>query len=462
MTRTVPAAPGGRAARALLLAGLLAVVVVAVLLVRGGGSSATHRILLPDAGQLVDGNEVQVGGRRVGLVTGIELTDGYRAEVRFEVTDEDLLPLHEGTTAAVRVVSMSGMANRVVSLTPGPSSAPELQDGAALPVDAVTTPVELDQFFDVFQPRTREGLRRIFRGGSRTLAGRERDANVALRRLAPALGSGRRLFAELAGDGEALERLLRSGSRTVGALARERQSLTSAVSHLRTTSAALADEGAALEQTLDRLPGTFSRVRATFGEVRTTLDRLDPLVAASKPAARDGLPLLRELRPMAAELVPTVRDASRLARGPRSGDDLLELLASLRPLARAGVPALEAARRSSNASRPVAAFVRPYAPEITGWFRTFSGATAIYDANGHVARTQGVLNLNSPTDLPTALAPIRSLLQLTAPLLGLHHTTPTKVRRCPGANFQTLPDRSNRYRDGGTLDCDPEAVVPGG
>ena len=43
--------------------------------------------------------------------------------------DDDLAPLHDGTTATIRATSLSGIANRYVSLKPGPNSAQEIADG---------------------------------------------------------------------------------------------------------------------------------------------------------------------------------------------------------------------------------------------------------------------------------------------------------------------------------------------
>ena len=75
---------------------------------------------------------MQIGGRRIGSVKKIELTDDNQAEVTIDV-EEPYAPLHEGTTAIIRLTSLSGVANRYVALSPGPNNAPELQDGAVHP-----------------------------------------------------------------------------------------------------------------------------------------------------------------------------------------------------------------------------------------------------------------------------------------------------------------------------------------
>jgi phospholipid/cholesterol/gamma-HCH transport system substrate-binding protein len=67
------------AARGAALGALvLAVAVVAVLLLRGDGGS-TYKLRFENAGQLVTDDDVQVGGRRIGSVRRIKLTDDNQA-----------------------------------------------------------------------------------------------------------------------------------------------------------------------------------------------------------------------------------------------------------------------------------------------------------------------------------------------------------------------------------------------
>ena len=108
-------------ARGVAVAALaLAIVLVAVLLLRGGG---THQydLVFQNAGQLVKDDDVQVGGRRIGSVRKITLTDDNQAKVHVEI-QEPYAPLREGTKAIIRLTSLSGIANRYVSISPGPDS----------------------------------------------------------------------------------------------------------------------------------------------------------------------------------------------------------------------------------------------------------------------------------------------------------------------------------------------------
>src|SRR5215208_7586574 len=138
-------------ARGVAVAALaLAIVLVAVLLLRGGG---THQydLVFQNAGQLVKDDDVQVGGRRIGSVRKITLTDDNQAEITISVQD-GYAPLHAGTTALIRATSLSGIANRYVALTPGPNSNRKLPEGARLGTDETTSIVDLDQLFNTLDP----------------------------------------------------------------------------------------------------------------------------------------------------------------------------------------------------------------------------------------------------------------------------------------------------------------------
>src|SRR3546814_20530829 len=59
-----------------------------------------------DVGDLVTGHSVQVADVRVGSITGIELTDDYRAKVTMEI--KDALDLPADSEALLRTTSLQG------------------------------------------------------------------------------------------------------------------------------------------------------------------------------------------------------------------------------------------------------------------------------------------------------------------------------------------------------------------
>ncbi len=115
--------------RALTLAALGLAVVAAAVLMFGAGEGYRVHLTLDNAGQLVEGNQVKVGGRPVGLVESIELQDDARARIEVSIEDE-LAPLHEGSVMTLRATSLSGIANRYLALEPGRNDEPEIPTAA--------------------------------------------------------------------------------------------------------------------------------------------------------------------------------------------------------------------------------------------------------------------------------------------------------------------------------------------
>ena len=293
----------------------------------GGGYKVTA--VFDDAGQLVVGNQVRVGGRAVGSIDEIRLDDRSQAVIDMTIDDGGLTPLHQGTTAVIRATSLSGIANRFVALAPGPNDAPEIPDGGRIGSEETTAPVDLDELFNAFDPKTRRGLQQIIDGQATYYGGRSEEASQALRYLSPALSSTSRLTRQLVADDVVLERFLTDGARAMRAIASRRDDLADLVSNANTTAAAVGNENVALAEALELLPGTIRKANTTFVNLRSTLDDLDPLVAASKPATVELAPFLRQLRPLVADAEPTVRDLRVLIRQPGPDNDLIDLTAKM-------------------------------------------------------------------------------------------------------------------------------------
>src|SRR3954451_2169818 len=382
------------AARGVALVALAAVIaVVAVVLLRDGDTT-TYRLRFQDAGQLVKDDDVQVGGRRVGSVRDIKLTDDNQAEIEIAV-DRDFAPLHDGTTATIRATSLSGIANRYVALSPGANSRPALGAGSLLGTDKTTSIVDLDQLFNTLDPATRKALQQFIAGNARWYAGRGKQANEAARYLDPALSSSRALVNEAVRDQDTLNAFLQSSAKTVTALALRRQQLTELVTNANTTADAIGDENAALARALGLLPDTLRKANTTFVNLRATLDDLDVLVAASKPATKDLARFLRELRPLVHDARPTVGDLRTLVRRDGANNDLTDLLNKAPALEKAAKPSFAHSIEALQKATPVLTFLRPYTPDLVGWLRDFGEGSANYDANGHFSRIQPIFNAYS-------------------------------------------------------------------
>lgn len=442
-------------ARIAAIAALVVAVIGVVFVLTGGDSSREYKLRFQTAGQLVRDDDVQIGGRRVGSVRKIALTDDNQAEITVRV-DEPYAPLHVGTRAVIRATSLSGIANRYVAITPGLNSGRELADGATLPADSTTSIVDLDQLFNTLDERTRTGLQRVVQGFSTQYEGKGRQANEAARHFGPTLTASSRLFEQLSRDEGALTSFIVDSSKAVSALVEKRDQLASLVGNTATTAQAIGDENVALGQTLDRLAPTMRKANTSFVNLRATLGDLDDLVDVSLPATRRLAPFLRDLRPLVSAARPTIGDLRRLVtrRGP--DNDLIDATRKLPGLARIASPTLQRARKALIAAQPVVETARPYTPELVGWFRDFGQTTAAYDANGHYARIQPIFDAFTVADLPTG-----SLLTAQPAADRQKGLQSGILTRCPGGATQPAVDGSAPFTDGGKLKCEPKQVPSG-
>jgi phospholipid/cholesterol/gamma-HCH transport system substrate-binding protein len=437
----------------------LAVVVIALAIVLLGGDGHRYSLVFQNAAQLVPDNQVLIGGQPVGSVESIELTEDNLAEVEVSVEQE----LHEGSTAAIRATSLAGVANHYISISPGPNSNPELDDGATLGLDSTTTAVDLDQLINSFPQSVREGLGNFIRGTATSYAGRGKQANEAFKYFGPALDRTGAFVGELNADQRLFQRFVISSSKLVTAVAERGDNLSSAFSNANTAFEAIASQNEAFSETLELLPPVFRQSNTTFVNLRAALDDLDPLVEASKPATKDLAPFLRELRPVLAKAIPVFRNLRLTTKRPGFANDAGETFASLPVVQQRASRAFPHAEDAIEAFLPNLRFARAYTPEIFNGFGKLGQLTANYDGNGHYARAQIVANLFRYDSETGRLEPIPPSQQYDA------FGASAGVRRpCPGGATQPAPDGSSPFveppfagADVTPSECDPADAPPG-
>jgi phospholipid/cholesterol/gamma-HCH transport system substrate-binding protein len=440
---------GSTAARILAAAALIAAIALAALAMFGGGDSYEVKAVFQSAGQLVPGNEVRVGGKGVGKISDVELDDNAQAVISMEIGD-DLAPLHRGTTATIRATSLSGIANRYISLKPGPNDSEEIPTGGQISADDTSAPVDLDVLFNTLDEDTRAGLRNLIRGSGDWYDGRAAEAGKSTEYFAPFLAGTTRLTGELALDQAVLERFLKDGATTVSAIAERRDDLAGLVVNTNAAMRAIADESASLQRALELLPGTLRKANTTFVNLRLTLDDLELLVEESKPATRDLEPFFRELRPLVADARPTIADLRALIRQPGANNDLIELTAKQPRLAELTASVFPRAIRTLDRAQPVVSYARQYTPDLAGWITKFGQVAGYYDANGHYARVMPVFSpaRRNPDNTLEALPPNQRLEGYERGVL----------RHCPGSAVQPPPDGSAPVPAEG---CNPADTPPG-
>jgi len=445
-----PARPPRRANTVRLVAfgALAAVVIVLLALVLAGGGGATYQLIFPEAGQLVRGDQVQVGGVPVGSIKDITLLHNYN--VRITVHVESSLKLHEGTTAEIRVPSLSSVANRYIALSPGPNNRPPLPSGSTLPTTATHGVVDLDQFFGIFNARTRKGLQQLIQGSAEQYAGAGPQLQVGARYFPPSLAAFDHVLAELGRDQPVFSSFLVESAKAFTILAGRSQHLTELISHSNTTFAAIGSQQANLAAGLKALPVTLREGNRTFQTLPATLADLTKLVNASKAGTKTLAPFLAKLRPLVIAATPVVGNFSEAISKPGSSNDLTDVALALPGVAQALVTASPDGVRSLEESLPVTALFGPYSPDLQGFLRAFGQSSAYYDANGHYARASGIF--------PDFELGSENTLKPANPAQVLSGLKTGQLRRCPGSGTQPAADGSSPFTDNGQLGCDPTQV----
>jgi phospholipid/cholesterol/gamma-HCH transport system substrate-binding protein len=443
-----PARPGN--ARWVAAGALALVVLVLAYILFSGGGGASYQLLFANASQIVRGDEVQVGGVPVGSVTNISLTPSYKARVTIHV-EASLVPLHEGTTAQVRVPSLTTVAGRYIALVPGPNNRPALPDGATLPASAAQGTVDLDQLFDTLNPRTRKGLQEFFVGGAESYADVTEAAGQAAEYFSPALAAAEHVFAELNRDQPTFSNFLVQSAKALTTIAAHREQLTSLIGNGDETFKALASEQSNLQQGVHQLPATLAQGNRAFAELPSTFAALRRLVNAATPNTTKLASFFARLAPLLDAAQPVLHNLSLAVSRPGPSNDLTDAALGLPAFAHAVEASVPSAVTSLQESVPVTAFFGPYAPDLAGAARDFGTDAGYYDANGHYARLAFAFD-NFKLGANNTLTP-------TTPQEGIKELRLRQLRRCPGAGATPPPaDGSAPFTDNGLLGCDPTEV----
>ncbi len=326
------------------------VIVVAVLLAYNANKGLPFvptfelKVDTPNAARLVVGNEVREGGFRIGQVAKIEPVPGGGAGAQLTLKlDTSSTPLPDDSSVRIRPRSALGL--KFVEIIRG-KSRDELPDGATIAARGDVVGPELDDFFSIFDERTRADVDRNLDYFGTALAGRGTALNrsiaalpelfgdlppvmrtlsnpdTRLQRLVAETGDVSRILAPVSGD---LARGFTGMADTFEALSRDPQALRDAIA----ATPALLDEGiSSLPDTrpfLTELAGLSDEVSGTAAALRRNLPAINSALAA-------GTPVLRRLPAFTDDLEGTLRATRDLAKSPTTDMTLAGLTSTMKTL----------------------------------------------------------------------------------------------------------------------------------
>ena len=306
-------------------------------------------VTVPDADGLLRGNEVRVGGLRVGIVKTVQPVSGPTghpvARLLLQL-DKQIEPIRSDTTLIVRPRSPLGL--KYLQLTPGKRGAP-LAPYATLPLSRARTPVELTDVLNSLNAPTRSNLRVVLTALGDGFAGRGPDFNATLASAPELTKHARSVMAALAKPSTNLAGFLAAADRTLAQIEPVTPQLARLLTSGATTAAALDRARPELGQPLDQLPATEASGTQALSVARPVLADADGLVrdlhrgapyivaAASRlhAALQHGVPALRNTTGLAGRLKDTLAAVRTLSSDAHTGVALTRLhtaLAAATPL----------------------------------------------------------------------------------------------------------------------------------
>ncbi len=373
---------------------------------------------LPGGANLVEGNDVRVGGFRVGLVEEINSTVDPKTGKAIAVVslklDKAIEPLPADTRAIVRPRSALGL--KYVELTPGDSE-DEIKPGGTLALEQASDIVELDQFFSIWDEDFRNDQREALQGYGTAFAGRGESINRAIRDLVPFLRHAEPVFRVLSDRDTALGRFVTQSRRFVGQIAPVAATYARLFTNMADTFEALGRDPQALQGTIERAAPTFDAGIKSF--------------PVQRPFLADAEILFERLEPVAQELrrsLPTITGALRtgqpvLRRSPELYDRTREVLAALRSLTAkpSTLLALKDLTTTIATLGPLVEFVAPYQTVCNFWNYYWGGLAEHVSEpirGGTIQRVQlklddrtqdnrlGDTNAERPVDIPRSQNPL--------------------------------------------------------
>jgi|SRR5438128_1804715 len=389
MSRRQPGGPSIFGSPVLVGSLTVLIVIVAVFLAYNANSGLPFvptyelKAQVPSAANLVPGNDVRIGGHRVGavdLVKPVRQRGGGAIAILTMKLDKSVQPLPIDSTILTR--SRSALGLKYVQLTPGTSSV-GYRPGDTMPLTRATPrPVEIDEVLNTFDQRTREGIRGSLVGFGNGLAGRGLDLNAVISELPTLFGNLQPVAANLADSRTRLRDLFPALERAARIVAPVANTQAQLFVNLDTTFRALANVARpSIQDTISNTPPTLDSGIAGF-----------PI---QRPFLENTAAFARELQPGAAVLpttLPALADALQfgipaLNRTPDLAHRLTGVFRALRRFADDPMVPLGIRRLTDTVTtlRPTLRFLAPtqtVCNYVTLWFRNISSLLSEGDQNG--------------------------------------------------------------------------------
>jgi virulence factor Mce-like protein len=370
------------------------------------------RAEVPNAQNLVRGNEVRIGGSRVGVVNEItprKRPDGSTYAVLDLKLETIVDPLPRDSTILIRPRSALGL--KYVELTKG-NAREGFAAGDTIPVARATPePVEIDEVFSTFDEPTRAAQRANLNEFGGALSGRGQSINNALGVLPSLLRNLQPVMENLSDPETDLEGFFRGLGQSAAEAAPVAEEQAALFRNLDTTFGALAEVAPEIQESIETGPAALEAAIEGFPVQR-------PFLANNEGLFRELRPGIRALRNAAPDLSSAFATGRKvLPRTIEMNEQLEQTFRSIQdfaqdPLTSLGINGLRAA---TSIARPTVADLAPVQTTcnyLTLWFRNVASLLSEGDSQGTwqrfiiIAAPNGPNNEGGPSDGPANGSPV--------------------------------------------------------
>ena len=319
----------------------------------------TYRVSaqVENADELLPGNEVRIGGVRVGVIEDVDAVEQDDGSVTTKLDlslNKDVEPLPMDSEVVVRARSALGL--KYLEIDRGDSSE-GYEAGSTMPLSAaVEEPVDIDEFLQAFDEPTGVAIQRNLVEFGNALAGRGPQLNSAIGSLRTLLPPLERVTRTLADPRTQLGRFVSALSATAAEVAPVAQEQADMFANLDTTFGAFANVARPyIQETISEGPPTLDVATRELPRIRPFLQHSTALFTELQP----GIESLRVNAPTIASALeagaPVLRDS------PGFNEDLPKVSGALRRLnndgaARDGIDRLQ---QTNSILDPTLRFVTP-------------------------------------------------------------------------------------------------------
>jgi virulence factor Mce-like protein len=344
----------------------------------GVGEARDVRFAVADAtGVVAQRAEVRFYGIQAGNVTKVEYRDG-QAVVTASVAKK-FGPIFKD--ARVQVRPNTPLQDMYLDIVNRGTKRAGPVGSAVVQQDRSTVAVNVADVLQVFEPGTRNRLRRMLTSLGGGLDGRSDELRRAFTLIGPLVKSAARVTDEVAARDELTRKLVRNTAVLTDVLADRERRLRQLVADGSASLEALnTRSGRSLDATLRELPAVMSSVDSSFTSVRGVLGDVDRAADRLQPVAEEldtALPAVRSLTKTADPAVAALR---------RPVKELVPLSRALRPLSAGLLRTVDALSPQLGSIAKVTTSLADCPLSFYGFFQWTASVTKFNDARGTYPR----------------------------------------------------------------------------